>query len=95
MEGYIYIMASKNNRVLYTGSTRNLIKRVWEHKNKVSEKSFTARYNVIKLVYYERYDSIAEAVGRESQIKAGSRKKKESLIKQDNPNFVDLSERLL
>jgi len=84
-------MASQNNRVLYTGSTINLIKRVWEHKTKVIPESFTARYNVNKLVHYEEFERIAEAAEREKQIKAGSRAKKMALIKKDNPNFDDLS----
>ena len=76
---YVYILTNKNNTVLYTGVTSNLECRIWEHKHKIY-KGFTARYNVDKLVYYEiHYDSY-EAIAREKQIKAGSRKKKIDLI---------------
>ena len=90
--GAIYIMTNKNNTVLYTGVTSNLIKRVQEHKTKVHPKSFTARYNICKLVYYEGFHRIEDAIAREKQIKAGSRKKKISLIESINPEWKDLYE---
>ena len=85
----IYIMTNKYNKVLYTCVTSNLMKRVTEHKEKVVE-GFTSRYNINKLVYYEEYASMEEAIAREKQIKGGSRKKKLDLIKNKNPMWKDL-----
>jgi len=89
---YVYIMTNQINTVLYTGITNDLMRRVYEHKNKIDAKSFTARYNVNKLVYYETTTSAESAIQREKQIKAGSRKKKESLISAFNPSWKDLYE---
>ena len=88
--GYVYIMTNKYNAVLYTGITCNLKSRIWEHKEKVFKNSFTKRYNITKLVYYERFMNIEEAIMREKQIKAGSRKKKTDLINIMNPCWKDL-----
>ncbi len=90
--GYVYILTNKNHTVLYTGVTANLAKRLWEHQNQSHPNSFTAKYNVFKLVYYEGFHTIQEAIGREKQIKGGSRKKKETLIISINPDWKDLSE---
>ncbi len=89
---YIYIMTNKNNTVLYTGVTNNLIRRVYEHKHKINADSFTAKYNVNKLVYYEIYQYIEDAIKREKQIKGGSRAKKIALIEKENGDWRDLSE---
>jgi len=86
---YIYIMTNKNNTVLYTGVTSNLIKRAYEHKNELID-GFTKRYNVNKLVYYEQFHNIEYAISREKKIKAGSRKKKIDLIEKKNPTFEDI-----
>jgi putative endonuclease len=91
MKAWVYIMTNKNNTVLYTGVTSDLSGRVQQHKNKVHPQSFTARYNVCKLVYYEPFDSIVTAIAREKQIKAGPRAKKIGLINKFNPEWVDLS----
>lgn len=88
---FIYILTNKNHTVLYTGVTNNLEKRLFEHENKVSENSFTAKYNTDILVYYEYTEDIHAALNREKQIKAGSRAKKMSLINQMNPGWKDLS----
>ena len=88
-QGYVYILFNKRNGTLYTGVTSNLVKRVFEHKNKVVE-GFTKRYSVDKLGYYEISDSIEAAIVREKQIKAGSRKNKLKLIESINPNWNDL-----
>ena len=85
-------MTNKYNTVLYTGVCNNLIRRVWEHKNKVNLKSFTAQYNINKLIYFEYFQDINFAIAREKQIKAGSRAKKIALIEKDNPDWQDLSE---
>lgn len=84
-------MTNKKNHALYTGVTIDLHRRVWQHKNKHFKKSFSARYNLNKLVYFETYSRIDTANYREKQIKAGSRKKKINLIETANPNWEDLS----
>lgn len=91
MKGFVYILTTVNNSVLYTGVTSNLKERVLQHRNKKYPHSFTARYNVCKLVYYETLDTIGEAIKREKQIKAGSRKKKKELVNVMNPEWNDLS----
>ena len=88
---YVYIMTNKGNKVLYTGITNDLERRVAEHKAKIDVKSFTARYNVSKLVYYETTTDVNSAIEREKQIKAGSRAKKVELINAFNPTWSDLS----
>lgn len=77
------------NTVLYTGITGDLIKRAYEHKQKLVE-GFTKKYNINKLVYYEIFDDPENAIAREKQIKAGSRKKKIALIESTNPEWKDL-----
>jgi len=84
-------MTNKNNGVLYTGVTSNLFKRVSEHKEKVIA-GFTSRYNITKVVYYEEYETMPEAIAREKQIKGGSRQKKIDLINGKNPEWKDLYE---
>jgi len=88
---FVYIMTNKNNRVLYTGVTNDLNRRVCEHRNKVMD-GFTKKYNVCKLVYFECFDDPDNAIRREKQIKGGSRKKKEELIDQFNREWEDLTE---
>ncbi len=92
-QSYIYFMTNKRNTVLYTGVTSDLKKRVYEHKEKLI-RGFTKKYNIDKLVYYEVFDDIENAILREKQIKAGSREKKMSLIKSMNPEFKDLYEEI-
>ena len=89
MSGYIYILFNKPNGTLYTGVTNNLIRRVYEHKNRLV-KGFTSRYKVDKLAYFEEYDNIDDAILREKQIKAGSRSKKIAMITEKNPTWEDL-----
>ena len=84
-------MTNKNNAVLYTGVTGNLFKRVSEHKDKIVA-GFTSAYNVTKLVYYEEFETMPEAIAREKQIKGGSRQKKIALINSKNPEWKDLYE---
>ncbi|HEX6890485.1 MAG TPA: GIY-YIG nuclease family protein [Chryseolinea sp.] len=92
---WVYLMANKNNTTLYVGVSTNLNRRLWEHKTKVNPTSFTARYNVDKLVYFEGFDQISKAIQREKFIKGKSREWKEALIKKVNPNWNDLSRDLL
>ena len=94
MKGFVYIMTNKNNSVLYTGVTSNLKDRIVNHKSKKYSTSFTAKYNICKLVYYECIDTIGEAIEREKQIKGGSRKKKIALIEGMNPEWEDLESTL-
>ena len=89
---YVYFMSNKTNSVIYVGVTNNLLRRIYEHKNKLSG-SFTAKYKVAKLVYYESFDKPMDAINREKQIKAGSRKRKEELINSINPSRDDLFDR--
>ena len=93
-EYYIYLLTNQRVNVLYTGVTNNLIRRVYEHKNKMVD-GFTKQYNVDRLVYYEAYSEIYDAITREKQIKKWSRKKKNDLINQMNPQWEDLYETLL
>jgi putative endonuclease len=88
--GYVYIMTNKNNTALYTGVTANLSKRILEHKERLHPESFTDKYNIFKLVYYEGFDHIEDAIAREKQIKAGSRQDKLDLINCMNPTWMDL-----
>ena len=84
-------MTNAYNRVLYTGVTSDLIKRVYIHKNKLAP-GFTKKYNVNKLVYYEVFGDILSAITREKQVKGWVRKKKIALIEKENPGWKDLYE---
>ena len=86
-------MANAHNTVLYTGVTADLKRRVWQHKEKLAD-SFTKRYNVTKLVYYEECDDVRVAIEREKQIKGGSRQKKVDLINAMNSDWRDLGDEL-
>jgi putative endonuclease len=85
----VYIMANKRNGTIYTGVTSNLSRRVWEHRETLVP-GFTARYGCKLLVWFEFYETMAAAIGREKQIKAGSRKNKLALIEANNPSWRDL-----
>lgn len=88
-QGYVYILTNTNNTVLYTGVTSNLVKRIYEHKNK-EVPGFTERYNLHKLIYYEIFEDMINAITREKQIKGWLRSKKISLIEKTNPDWDDL-----
>jgi putative endonuclease len=95
MEQYfVYILTNKYNKVLYVGVTNNLIRRVYEHKNKLVS-GFTSKYNVNKLVYYESFPSVFDAIKREKEIKGWKREKKVALINSFNPEWKDLYEELI
>lgn len=85
---YVYIMSS-NSGVLYVGITNNLVRRVFEHKNKIN-RCFTSRYQVNRLVYYEHYTDVRQAISREKEIKKWRREKKISLIVSFNARWKDL-----
>jgi len=91
---YVYILTNKTNSVLYTGITNNLIRRVYEHKQKLIP-GFTCQYNVNKLVYFEEFIDPENAILREKQIKAGSRQKKIGLIEKQNSNYLDLYDKIV
>ena len=93
-EYFVYIMTNKYNTVLYTGVTNDLMRRVWEHKEGFGS-TFTSRYRVNKLVYFESYEDINLAIAREKQIKGGSRQKKVDLINDLNPKWNDLYNEML
>lgn len=88
---FVYMMTNRWKNVLYTGVTNSVAARVWQHKNKVTP-GFTSRYNCDRLVYFEDYDEIEQAIAREKQIKSWSRAKKNALIAQMNPEWNDLAE---
>ena len=88
---YVYILANLNNKVIYTGVTNNLERRIYEHKNKLAE-GFTKKYNVNKLVYFDSTTDVKAAIEREKQIKGWTRQKKNDLIEEANSKWKDLSE---
>ncbi len=94
MNSYIYIMTNKSKGTLYIGVTSNIIKRIYEHKNKLTD-GFTKKYNLKKLVYYEIYDDIDEAIKREKQLKSWKREWKIELIEKINDNWNDLYDEIL
>lgn len=91
---YIYILASKRNGTLYTGITSDLIKRIWEHKNKFVS-GFTEKYDVDKLIYFEQHQDPENAIKREKRLKFWKRKWKVDLIEERNPEWKDLYENIV
>ena len=87
---YIYILTNKINTCFYIGVTNNLINRISQHKNKKNINSFTAKYNINKLVYYEEYQYIQDAIQREKELKGWKQYKKIELIKSKNNSFIDI-----
>ena len=88
--GFIYIITNKYQTVVYTGVTSNLPQRIKNHIDKKYPNSFSARYSLNVLVYYEQFQWIGDAITREKQIKAGSREAKNDLIRSINPTWKDL-----
>ena len=95
MRYYVYILTNRNNTVLYTGVTRDLIRRVFEHRNNADPNSFTASYRVHKLIYFEETSDVKAAIEREKQIKSWPRSRKIALIFQKNSQWVDLYNNIL
>ena len=91
---YIYIISNWNNKVIYIGVTNNLERRIFEHKSKLIP-GFSSKYNLNKLVYYEQYVDIREAITREKELKKWKREKKNKLIESTNPEWMDLSNELI
>jgi len=92
--GFVYILTNKNHTVLYTGVTTSLKERIKQHKTNVLKGSFTSKYNCNKLVYYEGFPDIGQAIAEEKRIKGGNRKNKIILIETKNPGWMDLYDSL-
>ena len=88
---YVYILSNWNGNVLYIGVTNDLKRRLYEHKNKITE-GFTQKYNVNNLVYFETTSDVNIAINREKQLKGWKREKKNRLIESVNPKWIDISE---
>ena len=86
---YLYMMSNKKDGTIYTGATTNLVERVYSHKIKIV-KSFTSKYNLTRLIYFEIYEDLASAFSREKQLKGWKRDWKIALIVRDNPDWLDL-----
>ena len=89
MAYYVYMMTNKYGNVIYTGMTNDLIRRVYEHRNHLLKDSFTAKYNLTKLVYFEVTKEVRSAIEREKQIKSWNRARKVALIESQNPTWED------
>jgi len=87
---FVYILTNRYNTVLYIGVTNDLQKRVWEHKNKLVD-GFSKKYNLTKLVYFEEFANVEEAIAAEKKLKGWVRRKKDLLISSSNPSWRDLS----
>ncbi|WP_017932237.1 GIY-YIG nuclease family protein [Robiginitomaculum antarcticum] len=92
---YVYMMASMKNGTLYLGMTNDLERRVWEHKNNENPKSYTARYHIHRLVYFETFDSPDTAIRREKYLKGKSRQFKIELLEMKNPHWIELYEKFM
>ncbi len=88
---YVYIMTNKRNGTLYIGMTNNIIRRIYEHKNKKVE-GFTKTYSLTQLVYYEKYNYVWDAINREKQLKTWKREWKITIIENENHQWLDLSD---
>ena len=95
MRYYVYILASATNVTLYIGVTSNLLQRIYQHRNHIEPDSFTAKYHVHKLVYFEETSDVRAALEREKQLKGWRRSKKNWLVERQNPNWIDLYPHLL
>ena len=95
MTYYVYILANSTNVTIYTGVTNDLIRRVYEHRHEADQQSFTARYKVHKLVYFEQTSDVRAALEREKQIKSWKRAKKNQLVESMNPTWRDLYPEIL
>ena len=89
MAYYVYMMTNQYRNVLYIGVTNDLIRRVYEHRNHLIKDSFTARYHVTKLVYFEATEDVRSALEREKQIKSWKRSRKDALVESQNPTWED------
>jgi putative endonuclease len=92
---YVYMLTNKTKKVLYTGVTKDLVRRMYEHRNHLDKDSFTAKYKVEQLVYFEHTTDVYAAISREKQIKSWNRARKNALVASMNPNWDDLYQRIL
>jgi putative endonuclease len=90
----VYILASKRNGTIYIGVTSDLVKRIWEHKN-AKVNGFTKRYNVHRLVWYELHENMESAIVREKRLKNWKRRWKLKLIEENNPDWLDLYDKII
>ena len=95
MTYYVYILANATNTAIYTGVTNDLFRRLEEHQSHADPNSYTAKYNVTKLVYFETTNDVHAALAREKQIKGWNRKRKNALVESKNPHWEDLLKHLL
>ena len=95
MEYYVYMMTNSHKNLLYTGITNDLVRRVNEHKYHLDKGSFTDKYNIEYLIYFESTSDVTAAIEREKQIKGWNRKRKEKLIASKNPSWDDLYQQIL
>ena len=95
MNYYVYILSNITGTTIYVGVTSNLLRRMYEHRNKLDHRSFTAKYDVHKLVYYEYTNDVHAALEREKQIKGWNRARKNRLVESMNPRWEDLYESIL
>ena len=95
MNDYVYILANATNVAIYVGVTKDLARRVYEHRHHVEPDSFTARHHIDKLVYYEYTNDVTAAIEREKQIKGWNRKRKNKLVEIMNPKWEDLYDTIL
>jgi len=95
MEYYVYLLSSNLNTAIYTGVTGDLVRRVYEHRHNMIPDSYTAKFGIHKLVYYESTSDVKAAIEREKQIKSWNRKRKNKLVESKNPQWQELYESLL
>ena len=93
MNYYIYIMSNNSNTIIYIGFTNDLVRRVYEHKNELVD-GFSKKFHTHKLVHFEIYSTAYDAIAREKQLKKWTREKKNSLIEKDNPEWIDIWDRI-
>ena len=93
MNYYIYIMSNISNTIVYIGITNDLVRRVYEHRNELVD-GFSKKFHTHKLVYFEVYSTAYDAIAREKQLKKWTREKKNTLIEKDNPEWIDLWDRI-
>ena len=95
MEYYVYILSNHLNTAIYTGVTRDLVRRVYEHKHHMDPNSYTAKYSIHKLVYFESTCDVNAAIERAKQIKSWNRKRKNKLVESKNPSWAELYDSIL
>mgnify|MGYP002540424845 CR=1 FL=1 len=95
MTYYVYILTNANKNLIYIGVTNNLIRRVYEHKHHLDKGSYTARYNIDQLVYFEETSDVEAAISREKQLKGWNRARKNRLVESKNPEWKDIYTQIL